>query len=117
MFEELIQETEKGCDKHKQGHVCLACVTKERSFYYCLCGTKCFHCKNIILCDLCQVKLETLKQCQTIAEEREKEIIERIQSWVELSQWTTNQGSQVIAYTSIRDYLKMLQLNPAQTEE
>ena len=108
MFKDKIAEVEKGCEKS------LGCGNKVNGI--------------LCLCRMCKVRLETLKQYQTIAEEREKKILDIINSKLNILKDSTIDHiysffDRRINITEIQERIKEdfdnfnKQLNPAQTKD
>jgi hypothetical protein len=121
----LITETEKGCGKpvlDMTGEISIFCgdsldeKTDKDGRTLFLIGR----------CQTCQTKLETLKQCQTIAEEKLKEelsILERVKDYhsylnAQLGYLIISRGIKLVDFTLVNDRIKELkqQLNPAQPQ-
>jgi hypothetical protein len=96
MFEDLIQETEKA-----------------RNFKRLF--KKCPTCKYNAEEEIEEAKIETLKQCQTIADEREKELKEIFDDFINTE--IGYGGVQTKNFERLKQKLFKQQLNPAQTKE
>jgi hypothetical protein len=111
---ELIQETEKGCGiRYYQD---IKNMDNDK-----FCGKilidECNVEEQTPLCPICQAKLQTLKQCQTIAEEKTKDFINVLQ-WI-YTNIGTEDDEDASVMIRIDKYINTLkqQLNPAQTKE
>jgi hypothetical protein len=108
-IKDLIQETEKGCGKPTS-------KIKQRYEYVdilYICGEN-PHPKDKY-CEECKEKINLIKQCQTIADEREKEIIKIIEK-VEKEIFDRCSMSEEEIVAQYTDELKQ-QLNPAQKKD
>jgi len=95
---ELIQETEKGCNRQD------------------ICGgLNCGKRKDGLLCNDCKAKLSALKQCQTIAEEKLKEEIRFLDRLEHCNNTTSKEWLKTIIEENIIE--RRQQLNPAQTKD
>ena len=123
---ELIQEIEKGCEEKSW-------IDTEK--FYCS-KNKLNEFKNWI-CPFCKEKINLLKQCQTIAEEREKKILEDILVRIDkllkvrigelrVAKEKDYQASRIIYNAQVEELQRVKaviennykqQLNPAQTED
>ena len=115
-IKDLIQETEKGCGiifdyKHEKfGLLRMECGVWQRM------NTPELW-QEMQWCPTCRAKLETLKQCQTIADEKTKDFINVLQ-WI-YTNIGTEDDEDASVMIRIDKYINTLkqQLNPAQTEE
>jgi hypothetical protein len=113
---ELIQETEKGCN---------AIIDITPDLMRVVCGD--FE----TLCEKCQIRLETLKQCQTIADVELKQKLYNL-NWIQIlsnaiksrpTSWNNEKfGTPVLEWRNASDEINyqvvkaLEQLNPAQPE-
>ena len=120
-IQDLIQETEKGCGKEY--------IYENSIDIFMICGQE-----KGDYCPICQAKLSTLKQCQTIEDEREKKIIEIVNQVLDKCQFEVKTHIEQFGLGDNRDIdgrekvtlltlpmsirKKLLKkLNPAQKEE
>jgi hypothetical protein len=103
-IKDLLQETEKGCNRYN-----IRWAGKEDII-----------CHIRHLCPECRMKIRTLKQCQTIAEEREKKILDILNKIGDIWEIAEENGCGEFEYSQFKDtaIFKALkqQLNPAQTK-